>query len=94
MDNCTKVALKKQIYVISNYFFSILFKIKICETYLGNFVTDVILSSVKADCCIINGGTFRSDSVHPKGSFKLKDLKSILPYETEIVVIEATGKRK
>ena len=33
------------------------------ETNVGNFVCDIVRDVTKADCVIINGGTFRSDAV-------------------------------
>ncbi|XP_048735520.2 mannosylglucosyl-3-phosphoglycerate phosphatase-like isoform X3 [Ostrea edulis] len=63
------------------------------ETNLGNFVTDIMLEISKADCAILNSGTFRSDRIHPKGCFKLRDLLTILPLVDELVVIQVTGKQ-
>ncbi|XP_061189980.1 mannosylglucosyl-3-phosphoglycerate phosphatase-like [Saccostrea echinata] len=63
------------------------------ETNLGNFVTDIMLEISQADCAILNSGTFRSDRIHPKGRFKLRDLLTILPLVDELVVIEVTGKQ-
>lgn len=62
------------------------------ETNLGNFICDIMLGSVRADCCFINSGGLRSDMIHPKGEFKAKDLKKILPFQDENIVIEVTGK--
>jgi 5'-nucleotidase len=62
------------------------------ETNLGNFICDTILEAVHADCAILNSGTFRSDTLHPKGEFKMKDLKAILPFVDTIVAIKCTGK--
>jgi 5'-nucleotidase len=50
-----------------------------------------MLESVHADCALINSGTLRSDAIHPKGEFKVRDLKKILPYLDESVCIELTG---
>lgn len=62
------------------------------ETNLGNFFTDIMLEAVNADCAILNSGTFRSDLLHPTGEFKVRDLKKILPYLGQNVVISVTGK--
>ena len=51
-----------------------------------------MLASVKADCAFLNSGSLRSDIIHPKGDFKMKDLRKILPYLSEIIVILITGK--
>ncbi|VDI34790.1 5'-nucleotidase, partial [Mytilus galloprovincialis] len=61
------------------------------ETNLGNFVTDIMLEISKADCALLNSGTFRSDRIHPKGQFKLRDLLTILPLVDNLIVIECTG---
>ncbi|CAC5409126.1 E3.1.3.5 [Mytilus coruscus] len=65
--------------------------IRTMETNLGNFVTDIMLEISKADCALLNSGTFRSDRIHPKGEFKLRDLLTILPLVDNLVVIECTG---
>ncbi|KAK3597557.1 hypothetical protein CHS0354_018152 [Potamilus streckersoni] len=61
------------------------------ETNLGNFVTDIILEACPADCCILNSGTFRSDRIHPKGLFRLRDLLTILPLVDPLCVIRVSG---
>lgn len=61
------------------------------ETNLGNFVTDIILNVTEVDCVILNSGTLRSDSIHPPGKFKMKDLSAILPMPDILVVLELTG---
>lgn len=48
------------------------------ETNLGNFVTDIMLGSTHADLAILNSGTLRSDRIHAKGDFTMRDLFSIL----------------
>lgn len=62
------------------------------ETNLGNFLCDIVMSSVFADCAILNGGSLRSDTIHPAGVFKRRDLRSILPFDSELVVVLITGK--
>ena len=59
--------------------------------FLGNFICDIILGAVDADCCILNSGSLRSDTLHPKGLFKVRDLKAILPYPDSLIVIQVTG---
>ena len=61
------------------------------ETNLGNFICDIMLAAVEADCSFINSGSLRSDCVHSIGEFKVRDLKKILPYVDENVVIKVTG---
>ena len=45
----------------------------------GNFICDVWRAACRCDAIIVNGGTFRSDTVHPAGPLTHKDLTSILP---------------
>lgn len=61
------------------------------ETNLGNFLCDIILSAVSAECAILNGGSLRSNSIHPAGVFKRRDLRSILPFGSELIVVSMTG---
>ncbi|XP_052229236.1 trifunctional nucleotide phosphoesterase protein YfkN-like isoform X2 [Dreissena polymorpha] len=66
--------------------------IRAMETNLGNFITDIILEAVPADICLMNSGTFRSDRIHNKGEFQLRDLMTILPMVDPLVVIEVSGR--
>jgi 5'-nucleotidase len=62
------------------------------ETNLGNFICDILLAALNGDCAFINSGSLRSDCVHSLGEFKVKDLKKILPFLDENVVISVSGK--
>ena len=42
------------------------------ETNLGNLITDIMRVATRADCALLNSGTFRSDVVHEIGTFKMK----------------------
>ena len=42
---------------------------------------------------MINSGCLRSDIKHEKGEFKVRDLKKILPFLDEAVVISVTGEK-
>ena len=59
---------------------------------MGNFFCDILMCAVHANCALLNGGAFRSDKIHPIGSFKVKDLESILSFNSELVVVTVTGK--
>ncbi|KAF5400839.1 Trifunctional nucleotide phosphoesterase protein YfkN [Paragonimus heterotremus] len=61
------------------------------ETNLGNFLADVALTSVDADCAILNSSIMRFDSIIPEGVFTLRYLNLLLPKLTPIVVLEVTG---
>lgn len=62
------------------------------ETNLGNFITDIMLASTHADLAILNSGTLRSDRIHPKGDFTMRDLFNILGYIDPISVLQASGR--
>lgn len=66
-------------------------KIQMVLNITGNFITDVMLEAVNADCALLNSGSLRSDMVHPIGEFKVRDLKKILPYLDESVVLSVNG---
>ncbi|RWS06235.1 trifunctional nucleotide phosphoesterase protein YfkN-like protein [Dinothrombium tinctorium] len=68
-------------------------KIRTQETNLGNFIADIMLACTHSDLAILNSGTLRSDRIHPKGVFKLRDLSSIMPAVDPMVVISATGEQ-
>ncbi|XP_067120161.1 snake venom 5'-nucleotidase-like isoform X1 [Centruroides vittatus] len=61
------------------------------ETNLGNFVCDIMLSSTHSDLALLNSGTLRSDRIHPKGDFTLRDLVTLLPMMDPLAVVIATG---
>ena len=68
--------------------------IRAMETNLGNFVCDIMVASTEADFALINSGTFRSDTLHPAGSFTIKDLLLILPMIDPLVLVEVSGSCK
>ncbi|PNW85315.1 hypothetical protein CHLRE_03g180600v5 [Chlamydomonas reinhardtii] len=61
------------------------------ESNLGNFVCDVWRKAANAQIAILNGGSLRSDAVHPAGKLKARDFVAILPMVDETVVLECTG---
>lgn len=64
------------------------------ETNLGNLVADIMLDAVDdVDIALLNSGTLRSDRIHPKGPFKMRDLVTILPYMESILVLEMNGEQ-
>ncbi|KAG9508535.1 yfkN, partial [Fragariocoptes setiger] len=65
--------------------------IRTSETNLGNFVCDIMLASNSADVAILNSGTLRSDRVHRRGDFTMRDLFNILGYIDPIAVLLASG---
>ena len=54
-------------------------------------MTDIVLEAIPADVCLMNSGTLRSDRIHPKGEFKLRDLLTVLPLVDPLIVIQVTG---
>lgn len=63
------------------------------ETNLGNFITDIMLAATHSEVALLNGGTIRSDRVHPKGEFCVRDLLNILPLPDPLVVISVSGRQ-
>jgi len=63
------------------------------ETNLGNFVCDIMIASTHSDLAILNSGTLRSDCIHYKGDFKLRDLVTIMPMMDPMIVLSATGEQ-
>ena len=61
------------------------------ETNIGNFICDIIRDAAKADIMLLNSGTIRSDTVHPVGKLRMKDLVAMLPMCDEIAVLDMTG---
>ncbi len=60
-------------------------------TFSGNFVTDIIRRELKADCVMLNGGSFRSDLNTDAGPFTLGRLLEVFPFEDVIVLMEVNG---
>ena len=67
--------------------------VRTMETNLGNFVCDIMVAATNADCALLNSGTLRSDTLHPAGSFTVKDLLLILPMIDPMILIEVTGNK-
>ncbi|KMY92833.1 uncharacterized protein Dsimw501_GD10747, isoform A [Drosophila simulans] len=67
-------------------------RVRTQETNLGNWVCDVVLAAVGADVVILNGGTFRSDRVHPVGAFTMGDLVNVIPMRDPLILLEVKGK--
>eukprot|EP00794_Sanderia_malayensis_P018960 gene18960-20866_t len=61
------------------------------ESNLGNFISDIMRMATQVDAALLNGGSLRSDMVHPAGPFSLKDLLSILPMMDTLVVLAVPG---
>ncbi|KAH8280370.1 hypothetical protein KR018_003630 [Drosophila ironensis] len=67
-------------------------RVRTQETNLGNWVCDVVLAAVGADVVILNGGTFRSDRVHPIGAFTMGDLVNVIPMRDPLILLEVSGR--
>ena len=85
------VALEKELGIINTDLEGRYEKVRTCETNLGNFMCDILMNTVEIDCALLNGGSLRSDRIHPAGPFKFKDLRDILSFETELIVLSITG---
>ena len=78
-SSCLAVSLERSTSLVSSLACAGRFaSIRTQETNLGNFVCDIMLASTHSDCAILNSGTLRSDRIHPKGDFKLRDLVTIM----------------
>jgi len=51
-----------------------------------------MLAANKCDVAILNGGTMRSDQIHKQGDFKIRDLLAILPMDSQLCILEVTGR--
>lgn len=61
------------------------------ESNLGNWVCEIMRRVARTDCALINGGTLRSDLVHPPGEFTMADLLKISPYPSEVPTVRVSG---
>ena len=60
------------------------------ETPIGNFLADLMRKEHNADCAMLNGGSIRADKVYNRGLMTRGNWCEIIPFETSIVLIEAT----
>ena len=58
----------------------------------GNLVADALRHVMKTDIAFANGGGLRTDDIIPAGPITAKDIKTLLPFNNKIVVLELTGK--
>ncbi|CAH8597004.1 unnamed protein product [Schistosoma intercalatum] len=65
--------------------------VRLKESNIGNFICDIVLTAIEADCVLFNTGTLRGDRIFKAGLFTLRDLMTILPYSDKLSVIEITG---
>lgn len=61
------------------------------ETNLGNLIADVMQAATHANVALYNSGTLRSDRIHYRGNFSMRDLVTILPMVDELVVLKISG---
>ncbi len=59
------------------------------DTPLGNFVTDAMLESARADIAIINTGGIRAPL--PEGKVTVGDVYTVLPFDNVLVVVPMKG---
>lgn len=65
--------------------------VRLKESNMGNFVTDLMRTHYGGDCCIMAAGTIRGDQIYPPGVLRLKDIMNCFPFEDPCVVIMASG---
>ena len=68
-------------------------QIRCRETNISNFIADVVRFSTKAEVCILNSGSFRTDGIIPKGVFRWKDIDTLFPIVDETVIIRVPGEK-
>ncbi|HEV3469841.1 MAG TPA: 5'-nucleotidase C-terminal domain-containing protein [Pyrinomonadaceae bacterium] len=61
------------------------------ETNIADFIADAVRRATGADVALINGGSIRADTVISAGELTLRDVLSLLPFNSELVKIEVTG---
>lgn len=76
---------------VSWYFSTHNYLLNAFSLHLGNFITDIMLTATNAEVALLNSGTLRSDRIHPKGDFLLRDLLTILPLPDALCVISVSG---
>jgi 2',3'-cyclic-nucleotide 2'-phosphodiesterase (5'-nucleotidase family) len=59
------------------------------DTPLGNFVTDAMLESARADIAIVNSGGIRAPL--PEGTVTVGDVFTVLPFDNTIVTVSMKG---
>jgi 5'-nucleotidase/UDP-sugar diphosphatase len=65
--------------------------VRVRETNLGNFITDILRKESGADAAIINGGGLRTSI--KKGPVTVGNIYSVLPFNNYIVGIRLTGQQ-
>lgn len=50
-----------------------------------------MLEATDAELAMLNSGTLRSDMIHPRGEFKVRDLTAILPMVDPLIVLKIKG---
>lgn len=63
------------------------------ESAIGNFLADLMRKEHNADCALIHGGTIRADKLYSKGFMTRGDWNDIIPFQTSVVLLEATGEQ-
>lgn len=63
------------------------------ETNVGNLFADIMRLGLGTDIAFLNGGTIRSDQIHPAGRLCMRDFVAMLPFTDELVVLQLTGKQ-
>ena len=62
------------------------------ETNVGNLITDVMRTRLRADVAIMNGGGIRGNQLVPAGPLTRRDVNALLPFLNVLVMLEVPGK--
>lgn len=68
-------------------------KCQMQESNFGNFLADLMRTYHKADCALINGGTFFGDTIYPSGQLILKDVVKCFSFEDPVVTLRLNGRK-
>jgi 2',3'-cyclic-nucleotide 2'-phosphodiesterase (5'-nucleotidase family) len=65
--------------------------VRLGESVVGNWVSDVSRWGYDADITLLCGGTIRSDLEYGPGRLAVRDVMEMFPFEDPMVLIECTG---
>jgi 2',3'-cyclic-nucleotide 2'-phosphodiesterase (5'-nucleotidase family) len=67
-------------------------EVRFHQTNLGTLISSICRDELGCDVVLQDAGSIRGNSDYPDGKFTFSDLKKILPYGTDLDVVELPGK--
>ena len=61
------------------------------EAAIGNFITDVMRETHRADVAVANGGGIRGERIIPPGELRRRDIYELVPFINTVLKVEITG---